>query len=109
MIRAVHVKRNFIEQSLMSAVSFIKDATLCEEHASHKGFLQSLDARIKTITFFVFLLTAVFLKSRLVDKLVVCLLFDIGGNVTDPIRILFAKDMGVYSFVFFLYCHTGFV
>ena len=63
MIRAVHLKRNFIEQSLMSAVSFIKDATLCEEHASHKGFLQSLDARIKTITFFVFLLTAVFLKS----------------------------------------------
>jgi len=65
MIRAVHLKRNFIEQSLMSAVSFIKDATLCEEHASHKGFLQSLDARIKTITFFVFLLTAVFLKSAL--------------------------------------------
>src|SRR5208283_2934484 len=65
MIRAVHVRRNFIEQSLMSAVSFIKDATLCEEHASHKGFLQSLDARIKTITFLGLLITAVSLKSAL--------------------------------------------
>ena len=65
MIRAFHVKSNFIEHSLMSAVSFIKDATLCEEHASHKGFLQSLDARIKTIVFFVFLLTAISLKSAL--------------------------------------------
>ena len=63
MIRALHLKRNFIEQSLVGAVSFIKDATLCEEHASHKGFLQSLDARIKTITFFAFLLTAISLKS----------------------------------------------
>jgi cobalt/nickel transport system permease protein len=65
MIRAFHVKRNFIEQSLMSAVTFIKDATLCEEHASHNGFLQSLDARIKMITFFVFLLIAISLKSAL--------------------------------------------
>ena len=69
MIRALHVKRNFIDLSLLSAVSFIKDATLCEEHASHRGFLQSLDARIKTITFFGFLLTAVFLKSALLIAL----------------------------------------
>jgi len=70
MIRAFHVRRNFLEHSLMSAVSFIKDATLCEEHASHQGFLQSIDTRIKTIAFFVFLLTAVFLKSAL---LIACL------------------------------------
>jgi len=63
MSRAFHIKSNFIEHSLMSAVGFIKDATLCEEHAAHKGFLQGLDARIKTITFFAFLLTAVWLKS----------------------------------------------
>jgi len=65
MIRAIHVKRNFLEQSLMSAVSFIKDATLCEEHAAHKGLLQNLDVRIKTITFFAFLLITVSLKSAL--------------------------------------------
>ena len=34
----------------MSAVSFIKDATLCEEHASHNGFLQSLDAKIVALS-----------------------------------------------------------
>ena len=65
MSRTFHIKGNFIEHSLMNAVSFIKDATLCEEHASHKGFLQSIDARIKTIVFFVFLLIVISLKSVL--------------------------------------------
>ena len=73
MIRAFHVKSNFIEHSLISAVSFVKDATLCEEHASHKGFLQSLDPRIKTIAFFAFLLTAVSLKSSLLISWIYCL------------------------------------
>jgi len=83
MIRAVHIKRNFIEQSLMSAVSFLKDATLCEEHASHNGFLQSLDAKIKTISFFVFLLTAVFLKSALLIGLLYafCLILAVMSQV----------------------------
>ena len=57
----------------MSAVSFIKDATLCEEHASHKGLLQSLDARIKTITFFAFLVVAVSLKSAVLISWIYCL------------------------------------
>jgi len=65
MSRAFHIKGNFIDHSLMSAVSFIKDATLCEEHASHAGFLQSIDARAKTIVFFVLLLIVVSLKSSL--------------------------------------------
>jgi len=65
MSRAFHIKSNFIEHSLIGAVTFIKDATLCEEHASHKGFLQAVDARIKTMTFFAFLVVAVSLKSAL--------------------------------------------
>jgi cobalt/nickel transport system permease protein len=47
----------------MSAVSFIKDAAVCEEHASRRGFLQVLDAKLKTVIFFGFLLTAVLLKN----------------------------------------------
>ena len=47
----------------MSATSFIKDATLCERNAQRQGFLQSLDPRIKTVTFLLFLITAVSLKS----------------------------------------------
>ena len=93
----------------MSAVSFIKDATLCEEHASHKGFLQSLDARIKTITFFAFLVVAVSLKSAVLISWMYCLMFDLGSNVSDSFRVFPVKDMGVYSYIFFLYCHTGFV
>ena len=90
MIRAVHIKRNFIEQSLMSAVSFIKDATLCEEHASHKGFLQLVDPKIKTISFFVFLLTAVFLKSALLISLlyVFCLILAVMSRIPLPFFLL---------------------
>ena len=63
MIKMLNKKHDFIARSIMGAVSFVKDATLCEEHANHRGFLQSLDPRIKTITFLSFLVTAVSLKS----------------------------------------------
>ena len=56
-------KNNFIERSILSAVSFLKEAVLCEEHAVRGGFLQSLDPRIKTVTFLLFIITAVSLKT----------------------------------------------
>jgi cobalt/nickel transport system permease protein len=58
-------RSNFIERSLTSALSFLKDVTLGEEYASRQGFLQSLDPRMKTIAFLFFLLTTVSLKSPL--------------------------------------------
>ncbi len=54
---------NFIDRSILSAVSFLKEATLYEAYALRKGFLQSLDPRIKTVAFLLFILTAVSLKS----------------------------------------------
>jgi cobalt/nickel transport system permease protein len=57
------IKHNFIERSIVSALSFLKDAALCEEHAAGQGFLQSLDPRIKTVTFLMFLLTVIFLRN----------------------------------------------
>jgi len=63
MNKAIHKRNDFIERSMMSALSFIKDATLYEEFASQKGFLQSLDPRMKTVSIFALLLTAVSLKS----------------------------------------------
>ena len=60
-----HGKRDFIERSILGALAFLKDATLSEEYAIRKGFLQSLDPRIKTISFLAFLVTAVSLKSAL--------------------------------------------
>ncbi len=63
MNKLLHKRRDFIERSLLSALAFIKDATLSEECANRKGFLQSLDPRFKTISLLAFLVTAVSLKS----------------------------------------------
>lgn len=56
-------RNNFIERSIMSALSFLKESVFSDEYASKKGFLQSIDPRIKLITFAIFLLTALFAKS----------------------------------------------
>ncbi len=63
MNNAIGKQRDFIERSLTSALSFIRDATLSEEHAARKGFLQSMDPRTKTVGIFALLLTAISLKS----------------------------------------------
>ncbi|MBF0512131.1 MAG: cobalt ECF transporter T component CbiQ [Candidatus Omnitrophica bacterium] len=63
MIRALHFRHNFLEQSLRGAVSFIKDATLCEEQAAHGGLLQSLNPILKTLVVSGFLGTSVFLQN----------------------------------------------
>ncbi|MBF0570674.1 MAG: cobalt ECF transporter T component CbiQ [Candidatus Omnitrophica bacterium] len=66
MIRTTSIKNgNFLERSALSALSFVKNATLYEEFAVNKGFLQSLEPRIKTIVFLFFLITAVCLKSAI--------------------------------------------
>jgi len=63
MIRRSNRRSNFIERSLLSALSFLKDMTLFEEYAGRPGFLQSLDPRIKVITFLLLLVTTVVLKN----------------------------------------------
>ena len=65
MSNPLHKKHDFIERSILSALAFLKDATLSEEYANRKGFLQSLDPRFNTISFLAFLVTAVSLKSAL--------------------------------------------
>ena len=63
MSKALNKKRDFIERSILSVLAFLKDATLSEEYANRKGFLQSLDPRLKTLSFLAFLVTAISLKS----------------------------------------------
>ena len=63
MSKALHKRSDFIERSMLSALAFLKDATMSEEYANRKGLLQSLDPRFKTISFLVFLITAVSLRS----------------------------------------------
>lgn len=47
----------------MDALSFLKDSLFAEEHALRNGFLQSLDPRIKTITFLLFIIQILFSKN----------------------------------------------
>jgi cobalt/nickel transport system permease protein len=56
-------KNNFIEKSLVGAVSFFKDFIFAEEYAGKAALLQSIDPRIKTISFALLIITVLFLKT----------------------------------------------
>jgi len=47
----------------MAVLSFFKESIFADEYASKTGFLQSLDPRIKVITFIMFILAVLFTKS----------------------------------------------
>ena len=57
---------NFIERSIVCALSFLKESIFADEFASQKGFLQSLDPRIKTATFFLFILQILLTKNVII-------------------------------------------
>ncbi|HCJ66616.1 MAG TPA: cobalt ECF transporter T component CbiQ, partial [Elusimicrobia bacterium] len=54
---------NFIEYSIAGALSFLKESIFADEYATKEGFLQSLDPRIKVITFLLFISAILFTKS----------------------------------------------
>ncbi len=54
---------NFIEQSITGTLSFLKESIFAEEYAAKQGFLQSIDPRIKVITFILFLTALLLAKS----------------------------------------------
>jgi len=59
-------KSNFIERSILGALSFLKDSIFADEYAVKKGFLQSLDPRVKIATFLVFVILILFTKNIVV-------------------------------------------
>jgi cobalt/nickel transport system permease protein len=63
----MHLRKsnNFIERSIMGALSFLKESVMSDEYASRKAFLQSLDPRIKLATFAIFILAALFTRNIL--------------------------------------------
>jgi len=93
MSNPLHKRRDFIERSMLSALAFIKEATLSEEYANRKGFLQSLDPRFKTISFLALLVTAVSLKrAALIGTLYgFCLILAFFSKI--PIRKFFARTL----------------
>jgi cobalt/nickel transport system permease protein len=54
---------NFIERSIVGALTFLKDSIFAQEQVLQKGFLQSLDPRVKIISFLLLILQALFTGS----------------------------------------------
>ena len=54
---------NFIERSILGALSFLKESIFADEYAMKQGLLQSLDPRIKMVTFLLFIIQVLFTKN----------------------------------------------
>ena len=54
---------NFIERSITGTLSFFKESIFSDELALKKGFLQSIDPRIKAASFALFLISALFIRN----------------------------------------------
>lgn len=54
---------NFIERSLIGALSFLGETIFSEKYATKRGFLQAQDPRIKFLSILLFLLAVMFSKS----------------------------------------------
>jgi len=89
MIRDVFKKNSFIERSLKGVFIFFKDSVLSEELASSAGFLQSIDPRVKTATFF--LLCGITLITR-----------DLRGLIFLYLFCLFLARISKINLVFFI-------
>jgi cobalt/nickel transport system permease protein len=79
----VSSNNNFIERSILGALSFLKESVFADEYASRNGFLQSLDQRIKVVTFLLFILAVLFTKSIAVSLCLyaACLILACFSNV----------------------------
>ena len=60
-------RNNFIQRSLTGTLSFFKESVFADEYATKEGFLQSLDPRIKVITFVLFILAILFTQSMAIS------------------------------------------
>ncbi len=54
---------NFIERSILGALSLLKESIFADEYAAQQGFLQLLDPRIKAVTFLLFIVQIILTKS----------------------------------------------
>lgn len=54
---------NFIRRSITASLAFIQDSIFAEEYALRNGFLQSLDPRVKAVTFLLFIVQALIIRD----------------------------------------------
>ena len=75
---------NFIERSIRGALSFLKESIFADDYASRKGLLQSLDPRIKTVTFLLFIILILLTQNLfvLLCLYAVCLLLALLSNIS---------------------------
>ncbi|MDD5456289.1 MAG: cobalt ECF transporter T component CbiQ [Candidatus Margulisbacteria bacterium] len=105
-------KHDFLEGSILGAISFIKEATLYEEYAARPAFLQTLDPRIKVVSFLFLLMLAVLLKNNVLIGCIYCfclmltfiadipLLFFLGRTwLFIPLFSLFMVFPSLFSFI----------
>jgi cobalt/nickel transport system permease protein len=59
----VFENNNFIEHSIRGTLSFLKESIFADDYATKKGLLQSLDPRIKTLTFLLFIIQILLTKN----------------------------------------------
>ncbi|MFA4854882.1 MAG: cobalt ECF transporter T component CbiQ [Candidatus Omnitrophota bacterium] len=74
---------NFIERSIVGALSFFKDSIFAEVYAARDGFLQSLDPRVKSITFLLFIIQVLLVRTipALFFLYVLCLLLALASRI----------------------------
>jgi cobalt/nickel transport system permease protein len=79
----VFKNNNFIERSIRGALSFLKESIFADDYASQKGLLQSLDPRIKVLTFLLFLVQILLTGSIfiLLCLYVLCLLLALFSKI----------------------------
>jgi len=93
---------NFIERSIVNALTFLKDSIFAEEHALQNGFLQSLDPRAKIISFLLFIFRALFTGSITVLLLLYafCLLLVLVSKIN---LVFFLKRTWIFIPLFSLF------
>ena len=98
---------NFIQRSIMGALSFLKESIFADEYALRHGFLQSLDPRIKSVTFILFILQILFTKSLLVLLCLyaLCLILTQASRIN--LGVFLEADLGVRSLVLAFCRDTG--
>ncbi|MBU1912463.1 MAG: cobalt ECF transporter T component CbiQ [Candidatus Omnitrophica bacterium] len=57
---------NFIERSIAGVLSFLKESVFSDEYALKKGFLQSIDPKIKVVLFLLVLIAMLFIRHSII-------------------------------------------
>ena len=74
---------NFIQRSILGVLVFLKDSIFAQEYALQKGFLQSLDPRVKAATFLLFIIQVLLTRNipTLLFRYALCLFLVLASSI----------------------------